>query len=209
MDTLEKKVNGLVLQAAIELLMREIKENKVDLATIVDMAAANVEALGEERGKAATVEAVYNAVKGSNHANFKFVKSVDDKGFKDMMADQTPKELTFYVFKEGEADKQFDLWVYDAQQGDYVQILSGVSGGGTSIDTSDLWSKAELDIEEYAKKTDLPNMDEYTKTVDLNLGSFATKDDVAAMTVDEVVTMFNDIKAGTHTPVTGQGGETV
>lgn len=201
----QKKVTGIVLQAAIELLMKEIKENKVDLATVVDIAAANVEALGEERGKAATVEAVYNAVKGSNHANFKFVKSVDNKGFKDMMADQTPKELTFYVFKDSDTDKQFDLWIYDAQQGDYVPILTGVSGEGTSIDMTGFWSKEELNVEEYAKKTDLPDMSEYTKTVDLNLDGYATKKDVETMTVDETVTMFNEIKAGTHTPVTGQG----
>ena len=201
---MSKRIDEIGLQVVIELLMKEIDKSKVDIASVVDMTAASVENLGTERNKLTTVEAVYNAVKSANHAGFKFVKSVDGKSFEEMMENISPQELTFYVFKDNDADNIFDLYIYDAQQGKYVKI-GETSFEGNNVDLTGYWSKNELDITEYAKTADIPDVSKFITAADINLDNYVTKDENEVMTAAEVVVMFNNIKNGTIPPAVGEG----
>lgn len=185
----------------LKIIMEEIKANMletvdeipVDLATEAEFPEA-------DKNKVPTAFATFKAIKKINHIFLKFVKSEDGKTFEEMMENETPQEMCFYVFKDSSADDSFDLYFYDSQQGKYVNIGS-TSLGSIGFDPSLYWSKEELNVEtilaDYWKKDELDIttiLSDYVKKDELNLDEFIKKSDVTFITPTDVRTMWEEVK---------------
>lgn len=169
------------VEKLVEIIIDTIIENTVKTANVIPSDTSK-DGYEDIKNHAATVEAVYNAMRTINHAALKFVKSTDGKNFEEMMTGTEPHELTFYVFKEGDTDNEFDLFIYDSQQGKYVNIgkTTFPSTGGVT-DLSGYWSKDELDITEYIKSSEL------------DLSNYVNKNEVQILTVSDVEEICNRI----------------
>lgn len=175
------------IEKLIDVMIDFILENKTKTSNVIP-ADSSASGYADIKDNAATVEAVYNAIRTSNHVGMKFVKSTDGKTFEEMMTGVEPSEITFYVFKDNDADTNFDLFIYDAQQGKYVQI--GTASFSGDVDLSGYWSKDELDITEYMKKNEFDS------------SRYVLKEEVNILTVTDVENICNRLiaqKMGTST----------
>lgn len=187
------------LRELLRIIFQEIKDNTLATLEEIPMDVATEEEFPEsEKMKVPTAFAVYKAIKKINHVYLRFIKSEGGKTFKEMMAAETPQELCFYVFKDSSSDNQFDLYFYDSQQGDYVNVGS-TDLSGMQVDLSGYWSKEELKIEDilsgYWSKEEL-KIEDLVKVGDLDLSQYIRRDEIGTITADDVNTMWNEIKNG-------------
>lgn len=187
------------LEKLIEIIFAAIAACKFETTDEIPIDYATEEEIPEDiAGQIPTSLAVYRAVKKIGHIYLKFVQSKDGKTFEEMMEDKTPEEMCFYVFKDGTADANFDLYFYDSQQGKYVNIGSTNMGDAT-IELDNYWSKDELKIEEL--KTDITNavLEALNAGGDeeptINLEEYIRKDEVEVITADEVQAMWDAVAA--------------
>lgn len=174
------------LRKLLELIMNEIESAKTKTVDEIPIDLAEESQIDTEvASKVPTVLGVYRAIKKINHAYLKFVKSEDGKTFEQMMEGVVPTELCFYLFKDGDEDTIFDLYIYDAQQGKFVTIGS-TSFETIDVDLSGYWSKEELDI------TTL--LEGYWSKEEFDPNDYIRKDEVDIITASEVQEIWNSIK---------------
>lgn len=189
------------IKELLKIIMEEIKNNMVETIADLPIDIATEEEFPEEmKGKVPDAFAVFKAIKKINHIYLKFVKAEGEKTFEQMMEGETPQEMCFYVFKDSTTDDSFDLYFYDSQQGKYVNVGS-TNVGSIGLDPSKYWSKEELNLDEvlanYWNKTELDittMLEVYVKKADLNLDEYVRKDELTAITADDVRTMWTEVQ---------------
>lgn len=185
------------LRELLRLIFDEIKNNALATLEELPMDLATEEEFPEaDKMKVPTAFAVFKAIKKINHVYLRFVKSEDGKTFEQMMENETPAEMCFYVFKENSEDSAFDLYFYDSQQGKYVNVGS-TDLGNVNVDLSGYWSKEELKITDilsgYWSKEEL-KLEDLVKVGDIDLTQYIRRDEIDTITADDVTAMWNEIK---------------
>lgn len=201
-DLLNGVKGSTITREALEKLMQIIFDTmEAQKVTVTDNIPIDVESEDDLdtviASQVPTVLAVYKAIKKINHVYLRFVKSVDGKSFKEMMEDATPEEMCFYIFKDSATDNNFDLYFYDSQQGDYVNI------GSTMFDISSLkldgyWSKEELKVEDmleqFKEAVDVTDvLKGYWSKDEFDPSEYLKKDDIDVVTPDDVQSMWDAI----------------
>lgn len=186
----------------LKVVMEEIRLNTLETLDDIPVDIATEEEFPDSlKETVPTSFAVFKAIKKINHIFLKFVKSEMGKTFEEMMENETPQEMCFYVFKDSGSDDQFDLYFYDSQQGKYVNVGS-TNLGTIGFDPSMYWSKEELNITEILKDywnkndIDITNMlSDYVRKDELDLSQFIRRDELTTITVNDVRTMWEEVKS--------------
>lgn len=198
------------IEELIRLILDEVKGSALEIQTSNFIPGTSEEANDSDMAKKIpTVLAVFNAMKSIDHLRLKFVKSKNGKTFKQMMEGVTPSEVTFYVFKDSANDQNFDLYLYDAQQGDYISVASSLTvslpgTAGSDIDFGNFWTKDDFAISDYIKRDELEDLLKEYEGISKDLEGYLKKEeadeiylkieDLEVITATEVRNMFDKVK---------------
>lgn len=185
------------LRKLITLLVDDVSARLPILQTVMPMTYEEANA-ADVKDNVPTVLAVFKALEQIDHIKFRLMKGQPGQSFEDYMTGKTPEELALYLYRTADTPN-FDLWIYDASQG-YARVGKD-SVSAEDLDLTNYWSKEELDINGYWSKEELRITDfvstetlgEYAKLVDLD--AYLRKDEIDAMTEEQVEEIFNEVKA--------------